>query len=70
MPKMTLVKSSLIDSIGYDEATKELRVKFASGATYGYRPVYREVYDDFLAAESAGKFFALRVKGHFPVERI
>ena len=58
------VKSSQIESIGYDPATKTLACKFSRGAghVYHYHDVTPEMHAKFLAAESIGKFFGQHIK--------
>lgn len=52
----TKVDSSLIDSIGYDEETKILRVHYkSSNSTYEYSNVPKESFDAIMAAESKGR---------------
>ena len=54
---MEAVKSSTIESIGYDGDTKTLRIKFKSGATYDYADVPYETHADLMSAPSIGKHF-------------
>jgi curved DNA-binding protein CbpA len=50
------VKSSHIVSIGYNRAERILYIKFEGGDVYSYQEVPESVFEDFLAAESHGKF--------------
>jgi hypothetical protein len=60
------VKSSNVESVGYDAATKQLAVKFKSGGkTYVYDDVPPEVHHDLNKAESVGKFIGANVVGKF-----
>jgi hypothetical protein len=64
-PKIALspVKSSQIDSIGYDEKTKTLAVKFARGDdVYHYPDFEQKDFDKFKGAESIGKHFGAHIK--------
>lgn len=54
--KMTPLKSSQIESIGFDEATHTLYVNFKSGGKYSYSGVSAETFQNFLDAESQGRF--------------
>jgi hypothetical protein len=54
------MKSSNIDSIGHDGTA--LYVKFHGGATYRYRTVDRNLFDELMKAESAGRFFHQYIK--------
>jgi hypothetical protein len=60
---MVKVTSSNIEEIGYTPETKVLEVLFKAGGTYKYYDVPQEVYDDFVKAESVGKYFQANVKG-------
>jgi KTSC domain len=70
MPEMIPVESSLIAAVGYDPFTHTLTVEFKRGGKYLYRGVSPEVYDDFMAAESIGKFFLSKIKGSFDWEKL
>lgn len=71
MPEMHFVTSSNIEAIGYDPEAQELHVRFVkSGATYAYYGVQRWVFDEFLQAESKGKFFLERIKPHYQVSKL
>ena len=60
------VKSSNIESVAYDAATKTLEVKFrGSEAMHRYAGVPQETYDRLMAADSVGKTFHRSVKGKF-----
>ncbi len=67
--KWTLVESTNIAAIGYDEEARELRVQFSSGTVYAYSEVPPEVYHDFLAAESKGKYLGAHIKGVFEYQK-
>jgi KTSC domain-containing protein len=56
--------SSDIRSIGFDEARKQLTVRFHSGPeVYLYSSVPKQVYTRLMNATSIGKAFAEHVKG-------
>ena len=56
----------MIAAIGYDEATGMLEVEFVSGAVYRYRGVDQDVFEDFRAALSKGRFFNRHIKDAYP----
>jgi len=64
-----VLKSSQIAAIGYEAATKTLYIQFHPGKTssegpiYSYANVPQKLYDEFMAAESKGKWFGQHVKG-------
>ena len=59
------VESSQIAKIGYDLSSKTLVVKFKKGAVYSYSEVPQKIFDEFMQAESKGKYFHAKVKGIF-----
>ena len=61
------IKSSNIIAVGHAETT--LRIQFKNGV-YEYDGVTKEVFDQFLAAESIGKYFHRNIRGIFPYEKI
>jgi hypothetical protein len=64
------VSSSVIAALGYNEDREVLEVEFTSGTVYRYLHVGIEVYEDFLAAPSKGRFFNERIKDAFPWEQV
>lgn len=55
MNRITL-KSSNIQSIGYNASVQTLEVKFTNGTVYQYYEVPPEVHESLMAAASHGKF--------------
>lgn len=55
---MAAVTSSQIESVGFNEATKQGRVKFLNGADYLYEGCTFEEYQSIVNAPSAGQQFA------------
>lgn len=47
----------MMSHIGYDQQNNTLSILFHSGKRYNYDNVPAEVFDDFLAADSKGRFF-------------
>ncbi len=66
----TQVGSSNIASIGYDQKTKTLEVEFLNGSIYQYFDVPQAVYEEFIRAESKGKYLAYQIKGNYRYTRI
>ena len=54
---MDNVESSCIDKIGYDHLSQRLVVSMTTGGEYEYIDVPSYIYEDFLKAESKGRFF-------------
>lgn len=63
-------ESTLIHSYGYDPATKELRINFHKGGTYGYADVPQAAFEDFVRAPSKGKHFLANIKGAYTFEKL
>lgn len=60
------VFSSAIKSVGFRNATLEIEV--ASGDVYRYLDVPRDVFVEFMRAESKGAFFNERIRDSFRVD--
>lgn len=59
------VRSSRIASIGYDERSATLEIRFLDRRTLQYQPVPLRIYNDFLQVVSKGRFYDGVVKGKF-----
>lgn len=57
------VKSSNVESVGYDPDTKTLQVSFKNGGVYNYAGVEPEKHKDLMAAKSIGGFIHTHIKG-------
>lgn len=66
---MALVESEAIAEIAYDAQTSTMFVRFAHGGWYSYFAIPERVYDDFLTAESHGRFFHDRIRDHYPYRK-
>ena len=67
------VKSSQIQSIGYDPETKTLEVEFKNGAVYTYQNVEEDHHKALMTAKSHGSHFGQHIKPHvkkFPFAKI
>lgn len=62
-PDLKPIKSSNIESAGYDPATGTLTVKFRNGGTYHYEGCKQSHYDGLCGAESAGGYLHKHIKG-------
>ena len=65
-----MVLSTEIEWIGYERRINMLQVEFIEGGVYQYQNVPERTYEDFLNAESHGRFFANRIKDHFPYRKV
>lgn len=68
--EMMPVNSSNIDSIGYDENTQTLRVRFLNGSLYEYRNVPLMEFEQLKQAPSKGSYLNRNIKGTYPYERV
>jgi hypothetical protein len=62
--------SSVFTSAAYDCAKHVLHLKFHGGDVYCYLEFPPDHYDEFLAAESKGEYFAHNIRGKFRYERV
>jgi hypothetical protein len=60
-----LSRSSLIQRAIYDPAKETLAVTFTTGRTYLYFAIPRELYDEFVSAQSQGQFFNWRIRDQY-----
>jgi hypothetical protein len=58
-------RSSAIVGLGHDRRTSTLAVRWRSGNVSFHHRVPRELFAEFLGAESLGRFFRERVRGKF-----
>ncbi|WP_166355076.1 KTSC domain-containing protein [Phytoactinopolyspora limicola] len=61
------VASSVIESVGYDAASRTLEVAFHSGYVYQYLDVPEFDVAGLLRAESKGRFINERIKPRYRV---
>lgn len=59
---IVLVKSSNISHVGYDADTRDLTVKFKTGATHRYADVPPEKHAALMAADSIGSHFHQNIR--------
>jgi len=63
--KLETVESDVIHAIGYDDEISVLEIIFNSGQIYQYRNVPREVFEQFMQAESKGNYFQENIRDEF-----
>ena len=63
-------ESKALVSAAYDDETRELTIRLRTGRTYVYRDVEPWVYDGLVSADSAGRYYNLTIKDHFPYSEI
>ena len=68
---MPLLDSSMLAAVEYDEERQELIAEFrASGRRYVYAGVPPAVYEELLAAPSAGAYFNRRIRDSYPSSEV
>jgi hypothetical protein len=68
--KWTPVESSTFLAAAYAERRALLYLLFRSGEVYRYFEVPRWQYQEFLAADSKGRYFGRNIRGRFRYERM
>jgi hypothetical protein len=64
------VVSTVFISVAYDEDGRQLYLRFHSGKVYRYFEFPSDQYQELLAAESKGGYFARRIRGKFRDEEV
>jgi hypothetical protein len=64
------LESKLLAAAAYVAARHQLYLRFHSGESYRYFTFPAEQYDEFLAADSQGRYFLSHIRNHFPYERL
>ncbi len=64
----TPVSSTNVDSVGYDEATGTMEVRFHNGKVYRATGVPADVAAGIHSAPSAGAYFARNIKGAYDIK--
>lgn len=68
--KQIVEKSSQIVGIGYDPEAHILYIEFKRGSWYSYADVPENIYEEFRAAPSVGKYFFANIKGKYDYARV
>jgi hypothetical protein len=68
--KRKSVDSSVIRSVGYDPSVAVMEIEFTSGDLYRFFAVPPSAFDALRAADSAGRFFAERIRPVYPSEKL
>ena len=67
---MISVSSSNIESIGYNDQSQEVHVRFLDGSEYIYKGVPQHEFDTLLNAPSKGSYLHRNYKNVFSYEKI
>jgi hypothetical protein len=68
--KRTPVESSMIASVGYDEASRILEIEFNNGRVYQYADVPPEEYQGLMEADSHGRYFLAHIRDVYDYWRV
>lgn len=63
-----ITNSSNIARVEYFQETKVLRITFKRGRSYKYKDVPRKIFDELIAAESVGTYFAKHIRNEYETE--
>lgn len=66
----TPLESKLLAAAAYIPPRHLLYLRFQSGELYRYFTFPAEQYQEFLAADSQGRYFLSHIRDHFPYERL
>ncbi|XTZ40531.1 KTSC domain-containing protein [Salmonella enterica] len=64
------VTSSRIASVGYDNLSNTLEVRFHDKSVYQYQNVPERIFSLFLTVVSKGRFYDGVVKGKYPERKV
>lgn len=64
------VDSTSIGSIGFHPELQVLEIEFRGGALYRYFAVPLSIFEAMQKAESKGRYFSQRIRGHFKFQRL
>jgi KTSC domain len=63
--KRSEVTSSNVHSVGYDEPSQTLEVRFHNGGVYQFQGVTPDEHDELMSAPSIGAHLHTRIKGKY-----
>jgi hypothetical protein len=64
------VESRVVKAAGYRADAQQLYVQFHSGEIYRYFEFPLQRYEEFLAADSKGRYFSQHIRNRFRYERL
>ena len=64
------LESSVLTAVAYRASLQQLYLQFQEGNIYRYFACPRSVYNDLVAAESKGRYFAQHIRNGFRCERV
>jgi KTSC domain len=63
---MVKVSSSAIEAVGYDHATRQMKIRFTSGKVYDFCNVPEPVHRELMNATSLGRYYNENIKDKYP----
>lgn len=63
--EMLPVSSSAISAIGYDLATKKMKIQFKEGHTYDFCRVPEDIFKNFVNARSKGGYYNDNIRDRY-----
>jgi hypothetical protein len=64
------IESKMFTAGAYDASSRVLYLRFRSGDVYRYFDISHELHQQFLGADSRGRFFLDHIRDHFRYERL
>jgi hypothetical protein len=64
------VESSNLKSVGFDDLSKRLQIRFKSGEVYEYTGVPPTVHRALMTAASHGKYFIANIRNKYPTRKL
>ena len=64
------IDSKMLSSVAYNAGKHILHLRFRTGEVYRYFDFSAEDYQEFLNADSRGKYFLANIRDQFPYERM
>jgi hypothetical protein len=65
-----LLDSKMLAAVAYEPEPRTLHLRFRSGEIYSYFEVPEDLYQEFLQAESRGRYFLSHIRGRFRYQRL
>lgn len=62
--------SSVVSSFSYDPDAAVLTIRYISGLVYRYKEVPENIFKEFKASGSKGRYLNFHIKGKFSYEKL
>lgn len=63
--EMIRVNSSAISAVGYDPASRRMKIKFKQGQTYDFCNVPERIFNGLLSAGSKGSYYNDHIRDRY-----